>query len=47
MVKKASIESPTKGSSRKWINASGSKVAAPRSPRVEDKKRPTELTTTE
>ena len=48
MVKKPSVESPNKQSSKKWINATGSRVAAPRSPKVEqDKSKSIELSTTQ
>ena len=47
MLKKASVESPSKNSSKKWTNAEGKRIAAPRSPKVEDRQKPKEISTTQ
>jgi len=44
MLKKTSVESPIK---KKWTNAEGKRIAAPRSPKVEDRQKPKEISTTQ
>jgi len=47
MGKKGAFESPNKNSSKKWINADGTKVPPVRSPKVADKSKPAEIPTEE